>query len=715
MRWSNVWTIFGREVRDQVRDRRTLFMVFVLPILLYPILGLALVQFTAAFEQKPRVVVVVGAEHLPAEPALLDPSKTAFLASLFDNLGESSRMEVVLQPQGGAYADAEARRTALREGKADAIVLLPPDVADQLRKESSSTTIPIAYDSTKEPSQITYLRVREVLARWKETIVQARLAKANKPANFTAPVASQAMDVASSAETGASLWGRLFPFLLVIMALTGAFYPAIDLCAGEKERGTMETLLICPASRTEIVLGKFFTVMLASVTTALLNIVSMALTGLSLASKAGIIGSGERASAAASIMAPPTPTAAFWMVLLLIPVSIFFSAICLALAVLAKSMKEGQYYMTPLYLVSLPLIFLTLMPGIELNLFYSLVPITGVSLLLRALILGEYQVARQFFIPVLVPTIIYGLIALRWAVDQFEREDVLFRESERFDVRLWLRHLVRDREPTPSGGQALFCFLLMICLSWFVSLTLSTGRSLVLDMALGHLLFILLPPLVMTFLFTSSPSTTLKLKKTPANYLVLAAALAVAVNPLVREFSVLVNEYFPVSQSVQDLMKRFGGEMPNLGVAVLVFALIPSITEEVAFRGFILSGLLRGHKTRSAIVFSAFLFGSMHVLLSVFQQLFPATLLGLILGLLAVRSGSLFPGIVFHFLNNTLAVLTPTLTASNQWMFRDLKDGLYARPIVATSAVVTTILLVWLYQHSTTRAEVASPSFANPV
>ncbi len=84
-------------------------------------------------------------------------------------------------------------------------------------------------------------------------------------------------------------------------------------------------------------------------------------------------------------LAPPTFQAALWMVLLLIPLAAFFSAICLALAVLARSMKEGQYYMTPLYLVSLPLVFLTLMPGVELDLFYSLVPITGVALLLKAL------------------------------------------------------------------------------------------------------------------------------------------------------------------------------------------------------------------------------------------------------------------------------------------------------------------------------------------
>ena len=109
-----------------------------------------------------------------------------------------------------------------------------------------------------------------------------------------------------------------------MMSLTGAFYPAIDLCAGEKERGTMETLLISPASRSEIVLGKFLTVMLASVTTAILNLLSMGLTGVQLARQVGAFSAeaGRRSAAAASsVIAPPTMQAAFWMILLLIPLA----------------------------------------------------------------------------------------------------------------------------------------------------------------------------------------------------------------------------------------------------------------------------------------------------------------------------------------------------------------------------------------------------------
>ena len=406
--------------------------------------------------------------------------------------------------------------------------------------------------------------------------------------------------MASLDERGASVWARLFPFLLVMMSLTGAFYPAVDLCAGEKERGTMETLLISPASRGEIVMGKFLTVVLASMMTALLNLLSMGLTAMQLAGQVGGMARGGQEKAEA-VMAAPSLASAAWMILLLIPLSVFFSAVCVALAVLARSMKEGQYYMTPLYMICLPLIFLTLAPGVELNLFYSLVPITGVSLLLRALILGDYAVAWRYFLPVLVPTIIYGAVALRWAVEQFQSEDVLFREAERFDLRSWLRHLVRDREPMPTGAQALLCFALMLSSAWFLTLYLSgqglasSWKSIVAGQA-----FILIIPVAMTLLLTSAPRRTLRLYWPRPRYLILAVGLVLALNPLVNELRPIVEELFPLSKTVQAAFETMLKEnAPTLGMALLLLAVVPAICEEFAFRGFILSGMQHGHTTRT--------------------------------------------------------------------------------------------------------------------
>ncbi len=706
MNWSNLFVIFRREVLDQLRDRRTLFMVFVFPILLYPLLGYGIIQATAAREKKPRIVVVVGAESLPTEQPLLNPAGDGFDPQLIDLPQDPSPLLVRPESGQGPWGTPERRELAIRDGTASAVMIIPPDLPRQFR-EKNDVEIPILYRSIDEASQNTYFRLRELLDRWKRGIVDARMKHDNLPEGYAQPIEVKGRDVATVQEVQGNTWSLVFPFLLVMMSLTGAFYPAVDLCAGEKERGTMETLLISPATRAEIVLGKFLTVMLASVMTAVLNLVSMGLTGIFLAhNKASLaMEPTQRAAAAAAGLAPPTLLSALWMVLLLIPLAAFFSAVCVALAVLARSMKEGQYYMTPLYLVCLPLIFLTLIPETKLNLFYSLVPVTGVALLLRALIMGDYATGGRFFLPVMVPTVVYAWMALRWAIDQFQREEVLFREAERFNLGVWLKHLVRDRQPMPTGAQAILCFSLILSASWFLMEYMAIqglGANLA-AVAAGQFL-ILFPPLIMAVMLTSSLRRTLRLNWPAPRYLALAIAFPVALNPLVNQLGHLVEQWFPISSIIKQSLSQIMAESPSLWVSAGVFALLPALCEEAAFRGFILSGLEYRHQTRSAILLSALMFGFLHVLLSLFQQLFNATLLGIVLGLLAVRSRSLLPGILFHFLNNALAVTQShwgqrlkTLGLA-PWLYRNPEEGLYHGFWIALSLLVSTLLFLYLWR-----------------
>ena len=127
---------------------------------------------------------------------------------------------------------------------------------------------------------------------------------------------------------------------------------------------------------------------------------------------------------------------------------------------------------------------------------------------------------------------------------------------------------------------------------------------------------------------------------------------------------------------------------PDLSVIklVAVFALLPGLCEELAFRGFILSGFSRNGRTGVAVVFSALLFGVMHMIP---QQVFNAFLLGLVLGLLALRSGSLLPGVLFHFVNNALGVLSERIpeksfeSGAASWIATVNQEGLlFSTPIL---------------------------------
>src|SRR5262249_479766 len=154
-------------------------------------------------------------------------------------------------------------------------------------------------------------------------------------------------------------------------------------------------------------------------------------------------------------------------------------------------------------------IFLTLSPGVELNSFYSMVPVTGVALVMQRLLTGSALVQPWLYIAsVMAPMALYSWLALRWAIDQFQREEVLFREAERIDVHLWLRRLFREKEARATMGQALFCFVLLLGLRW-ASESLGQGMPLLVRNGIIMASFVAGPPVFMALLLTSRPRQVL--------------------------------------------------------------------------------------------------------------------------------------------------------------------------------------------------------------
>lgn len=668
--WSNVWLILQREVRDQARDRRTLFMIFVLPILLYPLLGTSLMQVAQFIREQPTRILLLGAEQLPALPPLVVDGQ--FDERLFSDASRARLIQLdsaAVWPQFREMGDlAAAAREGIREGAFEAVVHFPPDFAqrlagfqellkqrnrqpeDEAAREALEVPGPEVYFNTaKEKSQLAFLRVSQVLERWREEIGRHNLAESNLPESAARPFEVAEHDTSDQHLREAALWAKVLPFLLVIWALTGAFYPAIDLCAGEKERGTLETLLSSPAERTEIVWGKLLTIMLFSMATAVLNLLSMGLTGTLVLRHLPQFG-------------PPPVLAALWLTIALVPMAALFSALCLALAALARSTKEGQYYLMPLVLVTMPLVVLPMAPGVEQSLGNSLIPVTGVVLLLRSFVEGNYWQALPYIPVVAAVTLACCGLAMRWAVDQFSSEAVLFREGERLDLAAWVRHLMRDREDTPGVAAAVFCGLLILLVRFFMSLAMREPESFVDLVVLGvvtQLVVIATPALLMTVMLTRSPAQTLLLRAPRWWTAPAAVVLAVALHPLVQLLNSVVQSLYPINEEMARLLSHLVADAPNVWSLVLLLAVVPALCEEVAFRGFILSGFRHlGHKWQ-AIVLSSLFFGAAHAIL---QQSIVAFLLGLVIGYVAVQTGSLLPAVLFHLTHNAL-----TVTAAWTW------------------------------------------------
>lgn len=755
MTWRNVKLIYLREIRDQLRDRRTLFMIAVLPLLLYPLLGMSILQLSQFRRQSEPTVLVVGSEQL-LESTEVSPlfENGRFAADLFDDPKGADHIKLefvdrtsrssdepaeVTSPSSGSLEDAQKR---LQSGDVQVVVYFPEDFGERLSElrarvgqvpvgddtgtapaqEASAVDIPqpeILFNSAREKSRVAQVQIDQILNVWKSQIVRENLMAGRVPANIARPFAFVPRDIAERRQQEAALWAKILPFVLFIWALTGAFYPAVDLCAGEKERGTLETLLSSPALRTEIVWGKLLTVMTFSCATALLNLGSMGFTAQYTLSQLKAAGPEE---AIVGLDLPALGTL-LWLLVALLPVSALFSALCLACAAFARSTKEGQYYLMPLLLVTMPLMMLPMAPGAELDLGSSLIPVSGLVLLLKGLVQGNYAEVAPYAIPVVLVTLACCLLAIRWAVYQFSQESVLFRESERFDLRRWVVHLVRDRQETPTLGAAVFCFALICVVQFFIRLAMSGNvppdagfRHLSVIILISQIVCIVLPALLMTLFFTSRPWRTLLLDRWPG-FTVLASGvlLAIVCHPLGHGLATAVQQLYPLSDEMAESSHQIVAmleQAPNIWLPLLLIAVLPAICEELAFRGFILSGLRHlGHKWW-AIALSAIFFGMAH---PVIQQSIGAAAVGLIIGYLAVQTGSLLPCILFHMTYNGLMLL------STQWLgylersptlgmlSREVEPGqfTYHWGLLVVCAAMGMALLAWLHRlpYQATREE----------
>lgn len=692
-RLSAIALIYAREMRDQLRDRRTLFTIAILPILLYPLVGMLLLQIAQFTRQHTTSVCVVGVEHvtgvadMPSDDSLNSPllianeqtaeSATQATDSVPGEISESnsyrfpeslwdtdSNMEVY------AYRASELARSGdlqsqaqnwVRDQVFDCVVCIEhplghhaPNVLNEDLSIASSNAalVGVYYNVGSDQSMIAKDRMVSILNRWRGSWVRSRLADAGVKLSVLDPFQINDCDIAPERTREAAFWSKLLPFIMLVWAMTGAFYPAIDLVAGEKERGTLETLLCSPALREEIVWGKLGAVMSFSMMTAILNAASMLVTSSFVFNQIGI-------GPAGSSMGAPPLIPMLWLLVALVPLSALFSALALAVAAMARSSKEGQYYLMPLMMVTLPLVLLPMLPGTTLNFGTSLIPVTGMFLMVRSLVEGQFLEALTFLPMVAVVTSACLYLATRWAKRQFESESVLFGDGDQWELGAWMRHLWRDRQRAATPSIAFGCGATILVTLFFGKLAVTEMpdsfdgiAKLVFVPQFG---FILAPTLLMATMMTTSLRTSLRMRRVPWRVWTLVAALALTLHPLYMQVAALVSHLYPLSPQALQAMRPFGEHIesaPWLSV-VLLMAVIPAFCEELAFRGFIFGGLLRNNSPVRAVLVTAVMFGLSH---GVLQQSISATVMGILLGWVALRTGSVLPGILIHFGNNALSV-----------------------------------------------------------
>jgi len=390
-----IWVLLKKELLDVVRDRRTLALTLLLPMLLYP--GLL---FTMG------AVIAAGRERLKNEPlvvAVASDDAAGFLAT--------QPVPPKTSYQRLSRAEGEA---ALKEQKVAALV----DAADGAQRavgEGRQAVLTVLYTKRYDRSMEGLDRLRPVLTALNDSALSLRLVEKQLEPTFAAPVKADLVDTDFQKDLGPLIASRLLPVILLVMLFVGALYPAVDLTAGEKERGTFETLLVAPVRPLQVMAAKYLTVSLTAVVSTLVNLAAMSATfgaGLSLGD--------EKASVTVHL----TLGQVLVMVACLVPAAFLVAGVSLTVASVARTFKEGQTLMTPVMLAGLAPALLSQMPGVELTTLTALVPLLNVALLVKAAVLGT---ATPLHVGLtMISVLLFGGLALKLAAMAFENEAFRF-------------------------------------------------------------------------------------------------------------------------------------------------------------------------------------------------------------------------------------------------------------------------------------------------
>jgi sodium transport system permease protein len=391
-------TIAKKEVIDISRDRRTIIMMVVVPLLLIPVLLGTVFKITKSMAEKASEkqlkVQIYGQEYAPdLYQAFADMDKVIILDQIPTDSIQSYIQQEFLDV--AIHVDSDYKVNIAKNGQA------------KIRIQFKGTD---SFGITKD-------RINGVLKKFENQIISERMDRLNLKPEVVRAYNINYEDVASRQEKFGKIAGGWFPYVFIIFGFMGAMYPALDLGAGEKERGTLETILSSPASRLDIVLGKFLVVLLAAFLTAFLALGGMAV---------GIQRIPDIPPEVLIVINEVLNLKTIGLIMtLVLPVAAFFSAMLLGLSIYARSFKEAQSIVAPLNIVIIFPAVIGTLPGMELNAITSLIPVLNVSLASKDIIAGVIN--PVYMAEVYASLFGFAGLAIFWCVKMFNREKTIFR------------------------------------------------------------------------------------------------------------------------------------------------------------------------------------------------------------------------------------------------------------------------------------------------
>ena len=626
MNYARLRTLYKKEILDVIRDKKTMI---VLPVILYPLIFLVAMQIVSFIAETQK-----EQNYLIAYQNVADEDRNALNEWIE---GEEDGLSYSIKE-----VESDAPEQDLEEENIDAYITT--------KVTKSQVIYEIHYLSAVTDSS----SVSDLLEEEIDALAKHRAEKNAREAGLDVektlyPVKSSFKDSSSSESSIGSILGSIIPFLM------GSMYPAIDTTAGEKERGTLETLLTLPVGNMELIMSKFLSVATITVVSVFINVLSMG--GIALYLYATVISLSEQAG---EFHAGTFVPAILISIVCVIAFALFMSAVVMCICAFAKSFKEANNYITPLTLVVMLVAYVGFIPNIELTKVTALVPVANICLLMKDLLVFKYNF--NLILIVLLSNIIYAFISV-WVLSKiYNSESILFGESMS-GIKLFERRKNIKKGSLPSVSESLLVLIAALLLMVYVG-GLSALKNPVMGVVIPQIFIGLLPILACIYI-KADMKKVFHIQMPNIRHLLGAFLLWLGTGRGVLLLSNLLSVIFPNdSQVLNDEYMTILEGIPFAG-GLFLMAFLPAVCEEVMFRGYILTAMKQKMTLWGAIVLVSLLFGMSHLSLI---KLLPTMLLGIALAYAVEQSESIVSSALMHFLNNGLSVFVLYYGAEIAWM-----------------------------------------------
>lgn len=618
-------TLYKKEIMDVIRDKKTIFAMVVLPIILYPMLFLGIMQ----------VMLLINSSQ---------KERTYYIA--YDNVADVHRQELNEWIAG----DDDELDYVIKEVES-------PNPAEELEKEEIDAYLTTKVTDSQVVYEIHYLSaitnsttVSDMLEEEIESLSKKKSEENAKAQGLDVQKILYPLDVtfkdASSTESSlGSILGSIVPFLLITSILMGAMYPAIDITAGEKERGTLETLLTLPIGNAELIVSKFLSVATVAIVSVFINVISMGGIAVYLYATMSSLSSGMGEFKVGSFV-----PAILITLVCVIAFALFISAVVMCICAFAKSFKEANNYTSPLTIVVILASYISFVPNIELNMKTAFIPVANICLLIKNLLIFKYDFG--VIMMVLLSNVAYAFVAVWFLSKIYNSESVLFGESLS-GVKLFERRKNIKKGSIPSVFESILLLIVILIVMVYVGGIISLSHPVLGGVVIPQIVMVGLPLLASIYI-KADLKQVFCIKIPKIKYIIAAVLLWMGTYCVSMLISNGLTVLFP--KSVESLNADFSTILEGVPFwcGLLLIAALPAVCEEMFFRGYMFTAFRQKRKIVFAIVVVSILFGAMHMSLI---KLLPTAILGATLAYAVYKSGSIFVSMLIHFLNNAFSVV----------------------------------------------------------